>query len=386
LLAQRFEQTGPRVQGATSSDSSSSFVPCTVLAPSSPPSAPPPVPPPAPAPQLTPPPSNQSGRPTRTIRIPRRFIDELPSAPVSDPPIPLIPVVRRVILHVREYFRTGLDQFRILHEYIHRRPSYDPDAHMPPEDLANFPMDSPADLTMEITGNHPPPWPFSNMSKYLLMNWYHTGSLQKSEAEVTRLAKEVICNPDFRPEDLSGFSVHQENKSLDSAITAPANAPFLDDSWREISVEIEVPIAVKNGPFHVFHVPGFHYRSIVQTIRATWGTVAASRFHLTPFRKIHVDQMGKETRIFDELYTSESWEVAHDQLQKQPPEPGCKFEKVIAALMFWSDSTRLAQFGTASVWPLYMYFGNLSKYTRAKPNSGACHHVAYIPSVASSLL
>ena len=50
--------------------------------------------------------------------------------------------------------------------------------------------------------------------------------------------------------------------------------------------------------------------------------------------------------------------------------------------MFWSDSTHLANFGTAKVWPLYLYFGNLSKYIHGKPNSNACHHVAYIPSVS----
>ena len=93
--------------------------------------------------------------------------------------------------------------------------------------------------------------------------------------------------------------------------------------------------------------------------------------------------MGKETRLFDEVYTSEAWEKSHNLLQKQPPEPGCKLEKVIAGLMFWSDSTHLANVDTASVWPVYLYFANLSKYAHAKPNSGACHHIAYIPSVGN---
>jgi hypothetical protein len=50
--------------------------------------------------------------------------------------------------------------------------------------------------------------------------------------------------------------------------------------------------------------------------------------------------------------------------------------------MFWSDLTHLANFGTAKLWPIYMLFGNLSKYIRVKPNAGAEHHVAYIPSVS----
>jgi hypothetical protein len=41
----------------------------------------------------------------------------------------------------------------------------------------------------------------------------------------------------------------------------------------------------------------------------------------------------------------------------------------------------MANFGTASIWPLYTYFLNLSKYVRARHTSGTCHHIAYIPSV-----
>jgi hypothetical protein len=75
------------------------------------------------------------------------------------------------------------------------------------------------------------------------------------------------------------------------------------------------------------------------------------------------------------------WIEAHNTLQKQPNEPGCKLEKVITGLMFWSDTMHLASFGNAKVWPIYMYFANLSKYVQARPDAGACHHVAYIPSV-----
>ena len=49
--------------------------------------------------------------------------------------------------------------------------------------------------------------------------------------------------------------------------------------------------------------------------------------------------------------------------------------------MFWSDATHLANFGTAKLWPIYLFFGNLSKYIRLRPSSGACNHLAYIPSV-----
>jgi hypothetical protein len=57
----------------------------------------------------------------------------------------------------------------------------------------------------------------------------------------------------------------------------------------------------------------------------------------------------------------------------------------MAALMFRSDATQLATFGTAKIWPVYMLFGNLSKYIHLKANSGATKHLTYIPPLPDSL-
>lgn len=272
--------------------------------------------------------------------------------------------------------------FGIFREYLHR-PSYDPDAHIQSGDLAYFrPPSTPVHIPWDASLDHPPPWPFENMSKYLLMNWFYTGSTQKSESEITRLAKEVIGHTEFKPEDLAGFSAHRENKHLDDSRDSGYTTPFSDDDWQEVSVEIEIPVPKQKTPAQKFEVHGLYRRSIIQVIKATWGSVTSQSFHLTPFKRIHVNSHGVETRVYDEVYTSEAFEAAHDRLQKDSSEAGCNLEKVIAGLMFWSDSTHLTNFGTAKVWPLYMYFANLSKYIRAKPNSGACHHMAYIPSVS----
>jgi hypothetical protein len=69
-----------------------------------------------------------------------------------------------------------------------------------------------------------------------------------------------------------------------------------------------------------------------------------------------------------------------------PDDSGCKREKAVAALMVSSDATMLTQFGVAKGWPIYLMFGNLSKYIRGQPGSGAMHHLAYIPSVSCQLL
>ncbi len=57
-------------------------------------------------------------------------------------------------------------------------------------------------------------------------------------------------------------------------------------------------------------------------------------------------------------------------------------EYAILPLLLWSDETCLSQFGSAKLWPIYLYFGNLSKYVRGRPTEFAAHHVAYIPNVS----
>ena len=48
--------------------------------------------------------------------------------------------------------------------------------------------------------------PFLNAMVCRLMNWFYTGSNQKSIAELDHLVKEVIIQDDFYVSDLEGFS------------------------------------------------------------------------------------------------------------------------------------------------------------------------------------
>ncbi|KAF9255365.1 hypothetical protein L218DRAFT_837496, partial [Marasmius fiardii PR-910] len=57
-------------------------------------------------------------------------------------------------------------------------------------------------------------------------------------------------------------------------------------------------------------------------------------------------------------------------------------EVVILWMMLVSDSTHLTTFGTASLWPSYLYFGNCSRYKCGHLNFHSIHHVAYIPQIA----
>ncbi|KIM59155.1 hypothetical protein SCLCIDRAFT_27457 [Scleroderma citrinum Foug A] len=128
------------------------------------------------------------------------------------------------------------------------------------------------------------------------------------------------------------------------------------------------------------------YRSLTSVIWTAFSEPISKWFHFTPFKCIWRSVSGREQRVFDELYLSDTWNKAHDEIQKQKRVDDCQLERVIAGLMFWSDSTQLAQFGHSNVWPIYLFFGNLSKYIRASVASGACHPIAFIPPLPPSLI
>jgi hypothetical protein len=210
----------------------------------------------------------------------------------------------------------------------------------------------------------------------------NSGSNKKSEVEVTRLVKEVMLSEDFDLQHLDNFSVRRSLQELDNDPSG-RQISFPDD-WKQASVTIKIPTKSKDDDARPFSVPGFHFRPLVEVIRSAFADIQASAFHLSPFKRLWKDPLNNhEERVFDELYTSDSWLDAQDQVQKLPREPGCTLERVVASLMFFSDATHLANFGTAKAWPLYMYFGNLTKYARSAPKSGACHLVGFLPSVSS---
>jgi hypothetical protein len=218
------------------------------------------------------------------------------------------------------------------------------------------------------------------MTTYRLMQWMNSGSHHKSETDVSRLVKEVIQAEDFNPVDLDGFSVRRSLRALD--IDGGKGTTIFPDDWLEKDVTLDIPTKSADDPPRSFSIPGFHYRPLVGVIRSAFADVQANAFHLFPFKRFWKDPLdGHQERVFDELYSSDSWLEAQDDLQRQPREPGCSLERVIAGLMFFSDATHLATFGTAKAWPLYLYFGNLMKYARAAPKSGACHLVGFFPSV-----
>ena len=333
----------------------------------------------------------EGGRPRREHRLPARYRDNLPEpAPISITPTDEIsrpseaaaPFLPRIRLIVRDSIRTMANTFGLWREYLHR-PSFDPDSFVPSDDLAPA-GEAQTDRDIQETSSAGcEPSPSTNSTVNLLLDWQNTGSELKSNGEVNKLV-DVLRNPDFSIEELVGFDAARENRRRDQQ---DKKSPELK-GFQETTVKIDVPSGDKNVPPTTLEVPGLHHRKLTTAIRSAFESPLASKFHYSPFKLFHQPASSElPERVYSELYNSDAFIKEHDRVQRAPvpeQESDCKLEKVVAALMFWSDATHLANFGTAKLWPIYMFLGNLSKYTRAEPTSNACCHIAYIPSLADS--
>lgn len=214
--------------------------------------------------------------------------------------------------------------------------------------------------------------------------------MTKSIAEINTLVKDVILAPDFNPEDLVGFDAAKENARMDKYRTDPSdisNTPFsFDDGWCKGSVNIRLPCDGFEFPSEADAPPfkvEFYYRKITQVFQSALAEQRAERFHTFPFKAFwQPSPDDPEERVYSEIYTGNIWNAWYENIHGIPRNgEHSDLEQFIIGLLIWSDSTSLAQFGNAELWPIYLYLGNQSKYERAKPNSLSSHHLAYLPKV-----
>ncbi|KAF9441490.1 hypothetical protein P691DRAFT_799461 [Macrolepiota fuliginosa MF-IS2] len=133
-------------------------------------------------------------------------------------------------------------------------------------------------------------------------------------------------------------------------------------------------------------IGGIYYHKLTNIICMAFVDSLACKFHYTPFHLFCKLSPNLEPEcVYTELYNSDTFLKEHKKLQKQTCEPGCKLNQLVATMMLWSDSTHLASFGNTSLWHIYCYFGNQSKYSHAKLSNYAAHHIVYIPSLPDTV-
>jgi hypothetical protein len=158
-----------------------------------------------------------------------------------------------------------------------------------------------------------------------------------------------------------------------------------DAGWRRSTVKIQVSFHrnLSNPGPHKYFVTNFYHRSLTSIIcKKLSKDLDIRHFYYEPYQLFwNPPHMKEEVRLYGELYTSSAFDAMQQNLQATPSKPGCTLPHIVVALMFWSDAMTLSNFGHVTLWPLYLFFGNESKYQCCKPSNSLCKHVAYFEEV-----
>ncbi|TBU26150.1 hypothetical protein BD311DRAFT_668148, partial [Dichomitus squalens] len=211
--------------------------------------------------------------------------------------------------------------------------------------------------------------------------------------------------------------------------TSPSGLFSAEDGWHKSSVEIPLPRtrAKYKSEYDApkFTVPGIVHRRLLPLVklavqdpeshlRHVYHWLAHKRYWIpppsnnapsssqplaaipqaapTPASSSHSSSMLQQDppspiRIYTDCYNADAMLEAEDDIRRKPRVPGDAddMEYVVLPLLLWSDATQLSSFGSAALWPIYLYFGNLSKYFRGRPTEFMAHHLAYIPGLPDAL-
>ncbi len=229
-------------------------------------------------------------------------------------------------------------------------------------------------------------YPYPNWSSFRLGTWFWNNSTM-SQSSFQELL-EILVDPEFDCADLGGVNWKVINEKLVLGESQPPSNIVADDSldnWQESQITISVPIYTRAnipGSFE-YEAATLCHRSILSAIRTKiTDPEGFANFHLEPYRVLWQPGRAPRTvRVHGEVYTSDAFIDAHEELQRSPPEPDCELQRVIVALVFASDATHISDYGYEKLWPLYLAFGNESKYRRSEESCRAFEHIAYFEKV-----
>lgn len=318
------------------------------------------------------------------------------------------PTGRRVVLLVTDCVRTVANTFG-LRRFYKRRPVRSPNARVDLE-ACYGPTANAAAAKKSSRSISEIIFPYPNLSSWRF-GWHYSRGYKKTRDDMQEMQR-LLSRPDFVAGDVQDTQFDQ----IDQLLLHPDTDTFPwakeREGWRKTMVTIGIPSSKKatqasrreaagaqrrvnrhelfedSPPEHAvqgyhFNVP-FHHRNLCEEIKKTLSTDPAARdFVMDPYFVEHAaPQSARVERAYGEVYNSEAFMKEDLRLQNSPPEPDCELPRSVLAIMLWSDATIVSQFGQSKAWPGYMYFGNQSKYTRARLTARAAHHIAFFPTVS----
>lgn len=332
-------------------------------------------------------------KPRREHILPKRYQDPLPEPhpailpSIEDPSFPPTSSKPSIGIRIRRIFQTPWNLFGLSRRYLSEEPpNHDPDNIKILTDLVDEDDDIALDEPSTKLDNF---YPYPNKSSFLLGDWYWCGGVQKSQESFRNLIG-IVGDSEFDPADVRDTNWDKINQHTGKSEFDRLEWEDEDAGWLKSPVTISVPFPRTSQRIsdplpepQNYTIEQFYHRSFTSVIREKLNNpVHNQSFHYEPYELLWRRSPSQTpNRVHGELYTSGEFLRVHNDLQESPMESGCNLPRVVIALMFWSDSTHLTSFGNAKLWPLYLGFGNESKYQRCKPSLSLLNHVAYFEKV-----
>ncbi|KAK0493662.1 hypothetical protein EDD18DRAFT_1356645 [Armillaria luteobubalina] len=139
---------------------------------------------------------------------------------------------------------------------------------------------------------------------------------------------------------------------------------FVPDGWKEDFITLHLTqtgFSFKSeDSTPTLDIHSIWHHPLVDVIIDAFQDPSALDFHVKGFCQMWIRPDGSMDCVHGEVYCSNVYLEMEDKITQ---EPGCNLETVMAPMMLQSNSTHLANFGTASLWPAYLRLGLMSKYT-----------------------
>ncbi|KAH6868962.1 hypothetical protein BKA70DRAFT_1452319 [Coprinopsis sp. MPI-PUGE-AT-0042] len=189
--------------------------------------------------------------------------------------------------------------------------------------------------------------PSQASARFWFADWWWNGGNEKSAQELQKLLT-LFTTEGFSFQDAFTTDWKATIKVFD-ADEDEGNTDNSEQSWFDDANWILTPITIP-------------HRRIISVIEEKIRNVKHGHFHYQPYELMWSPPSGSELEdeqldlcVQGELYNSPAFVEAHQKLQNSPPIPGCGCERVVVALMIWSDETHLSSFGSAKLWLVYRF-------------------------------
>ncbi|KAI5115443.1 hypothetical protein M0805_006771 [Coniferiporia weirii] len=332
-----------------------------------------------------------TGRPAQMYRLPTHFNDyvssQVPSRGTvcaSTPVVEESAAVESLVDDIAPQYRlhqSDINEYGLFHiKRYHLPPAAS--AHNPSEtDTGWTPLQANVDLA-SLYAPHP------NLSAFKLNYWYQIGHPQKTNNGLADLQK-LLMSDGFSVDNIKGVNFKRINKLLGTM--SLTNNGAADNGWRMAQLKIPVPLG-HISPLALastdFDAGEFYYRPLVGVIRSVFSSKAASAGMVyEPYEmRYKPPSGGNEQGVYSKLFWSKEFRQVHEEVQALPREEGDNLPWSVMALQLWSDGMAATSFGTVKIWPVYLQFGNQSKYECTKTGAGCSHHLAHIPLLSTGNL